>query len=146
MSYTPRFKFEGLKDLEMALHDLSDELGKKILNNAAMHGAELLRVAVEQEIKAKGLVESGFLSGNILKKRLKIDDPMVAVYMFGAFEDAYWDYFLEYGTYKMARRPFMLPAIEGSRGKALDKVEAVLRRRIALAVKKAARLGKRSYL
>lgn len=130
------FKMEGLKELEQSLRQLPADLGKKILWNAAMHGAEVVRVEMEHQIQAKGLVDSGFLLSAFLKRREKTDDPMIAAYRVGPHEDAFWDWFLEHGTVKMAARPFALPALEASRSEAMDKMVEVITRRLKSAVKK----------
>lgn len=142
------FKFQGTKELEDALRDLHKDVAKRILWNAAMHGAEIIRRAIGQNILSQGLIEEGTLLANVAKHREKMDDPMKAAYRIGikSPKPAYWDYFLELGTVKMPAKPFIHPAVESSKNEAQEKIKAVLRRRIATEVRRVARLSKRSYL
>jgi len=147
MSRSVQFKFTGLRELEESLRELSADVGKKVLWNAAFHGAEVVRLAIAQEVVAQGLVDEGILQENILKRRDKVDDPMKAAFRIGAHSKrAFYDLYLELGTRKMNAKPFIFPAVERSNDQAQAKIEEVLRRRIATAVRQSAKLRKRSYL
>jgi HK97 gp10 family phage protein len=130
------FKMEGLAELERGLRELPPELAKNILWNAAMQGAEVVRLEMQQQIKARGLIDTGELLEAPVKRREKTETPMIAAWRVGPHEDSFYGWFLEHGTVKMAARPFALPALEASREEAMDKIKEVLTRRLKLAVKR----------
>ena len=53
-------------------------------------------------------------------------------------QDAFYARFVEFGTVKMAARPFMRPAFEAKKGEAVDAIKAYLERRIPEEVAKLA--------
>lgn len=54
-------------------------------------------------------------------------------------QDAWYARFVEFGTSKMAARPFMRPAFEAKKGDAVAAIKAYLERRIPAEVTKLAR-------
>ena len=53
-------------------------------------------------------------------------------------QDAFYARFVEFGTVKMAARPFLRPAFEAKKGEAVDAIKVYLERRIPAEVAKLA--------
>lgn len=126
-------KIEGLTELKAALAELSDEVATKIGVAADRKAAKLMAAAMvaiapynpkgsyRSRTSKKGVVTVtyyGHLRDNIKvrRARAKTDNKVVFNITTG---DAFWGYFLEYGTVKMQPHPFMRPAFDAFREQAI---------------------------
>ena len=147
-------RIEGLTELQAALKALPQKLHKRVLNSALMTGARL--IGKEASLKAPVLQEPtpgrrpGTLRRNIRARPIRPEysaSVMVGVRKLSgkqvmAFKKAnrrggaanpddpfYWR-FVEFGTSKMAARPFLRPAFEARKVQAAMEIKDALRLRI----------------
>ena len=109
------FRVEGLDDLERQFDRLIDTSKKKVMQKALNAGI----APIKKEAKATAPVDKGVLKKSIRSKQMKYtENPAVGIYVSGkAF---YW-YFIENGTSKMAAAPFLRPAVDSKHEEAVDK-------------------------
>ena len=109
------FRVEGLDDLERQFDRLIDTSKKKVMQKALNAGI----APIKKEAKANAPVDKGVLKSQIRSKQMKYTEkPAVGIYVSGkAF---YW-YFIENGTSKMAAAPFLRPAADSKHEEAVDK-------------------------
>ena len=147
-------RIEGLVELQAALKALPKALHRRVLNAALMTGARL--IAKEAEIKAPVLRtpnprrRPGTLRKNIRARairpeysatvmvgvrslsRKQVRDFKKASGRGGAAnpDDPFYWRFVEFGTAKMAARPFLRPAFEARKVQAAHEIKHALRVRI----------------
>lgn len=143
-------KIEGAKALEEALKLLPERTRGKLVTSAVRTGANV----VKKEIKARAPVgteptlrkrtkkngevvqaDYGRLRDNI-KTMLKKAEKNVTISV--GIGRAYWGMFLEFGTSKMAARPFIRPAFDASKEAAVKKMGDQLGKGIEREAKKLA--------
>lgn len=109
------FRVEGLEELERQFDRLADTSKRKVMMKALNAGA----APIKKEAKANAPVDKGVLKSQIRSKQMKYTEkPAVGIYVSGkAF---YW-YFIENGTSKMAAAPFLRPAVDSKHEEAVDK-------------------------
>jgi len=109
------FRIEGLDELENQFDRLADTSKRKVMMKALNAGA----APIKKEAKANAPVDKGVLKSQIRSKQMKYTEkPAVGIYVSGkAF---YW-YFIENGTSKMAAAPFLRPAVDSKHEEAVDK-------------------------
>jgi HK97 gp10 family phage protein len=128
-------KLTGIEEMKRQLNQLSDKIKKTVLNGAVFAGAK----ALQSEVVAHAPMRTGNLRNNIITyrdrqpqrigatvhysvlvrkikiarkvKRLLRRAAKAGVELTFADNPFYWK-FLEYGTSKMAARPFFRPAIQ----------------------------------
>lgn len=137
---------EGLRELVRALEDLPRKVATNGLRKAVSTGAALVR----DEAKSRAPVDTGEMRRDIMIKRARTADGMIATYevfvrtgkksrMAGrrrnVARDSYYWRFVEFGTSKMAARPFMRPAFEAKKVEAVDLIKQTLREKIAEATR-----------
>ena len=153
-------KIDGLRELKNALLKLPEKLGEKVLNGALYAGAKL----VVDDAKVKVPVRTGELRRNIRARRAtkKQRGDLTAAVVVGVrrltkkqiasirkkkgrenASDAFYWRFLEFGTSKMAARPFLRPAFESRKTAAALLIKDEIRKRIE---KEAKLLGKRLFI
>jgi HK97 gp10 family phage protein len=154
MANTVSMKLEGLRDLNRALLALPQEVKKGPILMRALHdGARIIRD--EAKLRAPVLRDpgknphrqSGALRAGIVEHASRTEDFTVVVrvrsrgYIFGAGPDTrkngkssrragnpnYW-WLVEFGTSKMAARPFLRPAFEAKKFQAARAVRESLAR------------------
>jgi HK97 gp10 family phage protein len=131
---------EGLSELNDKLQELGKQLGAKALRGALMSAT--LPVLKEARARApigtvahktyKGrLVAPGFLARS-LKRRSQVNrDGTGASVSIGVRNEAFYGtQFLELGTSKIAKRPWLVPAYQAKHREALDVFKSELKRRI----------------
>lgn len=140
---TGTISITGLADLERRLLDFPDKLARNILAGAIRAGA----VVVQKEARGiapasdephrlgKGskavTIQPGTLRKNI-KVRLapkKSRTVPITYWVYVSKKIWYWR-FVEFGTSKMAGRPFMRPAFEARKVEAVERVREYLAARI----------------
>ena len=159
MSTTVTVQIKGLLELQKALLGLPLEIRGKPLNSAVLAGAKVIRAQAISN--AAPLRKTGVLEANIVTMRSRTGTGLGrAEYAVGVKKtkrkrnaskakktkdeklakklelenDAYYWRFLEFGTSKMAKRPFLRPAFESAKTGAADKIKSQL----AIAIDKAA--------
>ena len=155
-------KIEGLKELQNALNQLPREIQGRPLRSAVSYGAKL----VVDDVKSRVPVgETGILKTAVYRYRSRRDSSTgretffvgiragKAQYKDTAYNrkkgrvgksyktqgEAYYWRFLEFGTAKMAAKPFLRPAFESSKSKAVEVIKQRLGKAIETQAKKLAR-------
>lgn len=148
-------KIEGVAELKAALAELSNEVATKIGVAADRKAARLMAdamvaIAPYNErgstmkywwVKRKKETHSadyGHLRDNIRVRRARATTEGKVVFHIDT-GNAFWGYFLEYGTVNMGARPFMRPAFDAFREQAITVQIGELRggiERVAKRVKK----------
>jgi HK97 gp10 family phage protein len=145
-------KIGGLKELEKKLLNLGPELARKGLRSAVAAGAKVIKNAV----LARAPEESGALKANVYAYRVRnLSNYSMQTYHVGVRggvaryantaknrregiagkeykadgETFYWK-FHEFGTEKMAARPFIVPAFEETKYRAAEAIKAKLAERV----------------
>lgn len=148
---------KGLRELREALLQLPRKLDRPILNQALRAGARLMVL----EARSRVAVLHGVVKKNIFARAIRPEPRMAATVIFAvrkltvkqiikrkafnikrglaryASDPFYWR-FLEFGTSKMAARPFMRPAFEAKKVAAVAAFSTVMGPRIE---KEAVKLG-----
>lgn len=133
-------KVEGLRELGERMKGLSEAVNNRIARAATAAGAVVIRNAAQ----AKVPVDTGNLKKNIIVKRLpKGESPLTSEHIVTVrqgkltkkqrdkgLEDAYYGKFVEYGTAKMAARPYMRPAFDQNKEKAVEAIQDRIKKRI----------------
>ncbi|WP_035060605.1 HK97-gp10 family putative phage morphogenesis protein [Andreprevotia chitinilytica] len=149
-------KIHGLAELTAKLNSLSDKAGKKAVQKALGAGAK----PIVKEIRRRVPKDTGFLRKqiNARKSRSKLlvqigvrlalkpvrgDKGAYRIHQrakispAGRLQNAnafYW-YYLEFGTSKMAAQPFMQPGFDAKKDDALDAIVDSLRRDVNEAIR-----------
>lgn len=138
---------KGLKELEQKLAQLPAAVGYKALSGALMSaGNEIAKEAkrlapkgsVEHYLgtkaKAKGKkAEPGNLRAHIRRTKVK-ETKYSAEVRIGWTSKAFYGQFVEFGTARQPARPFLRPAFEAKKEKALE----VFKKRLAVLIEKQA--------
>lgn len=131
-------KVEGLRELGNAIKELDSRVQKRIARSATAAGARV----IANEAKRLVHVDSGNVKKNIRTANLKSNQPgvqetAVGVRVNGKTKDSafYWT-FLEFGTAKMAPKPFLRPAFESQKMRAAERVKEQLATRLDAEVAK----------
>jgi HK97 gp10 family phage protein len=139
----------GLSDLEKALTQFADRLQKNVLVGGVRAGANVFRkearanaaVAEKAIIKAfsgkKITVQPGFMKKNVMSWKLR-KSPYAVTFSVGIvgwknrFSKLFpfWWRFIEFGTSKMAAKPFLRPAFESKKMEAIETMKKYLAARI----------------
>ena len=139
---TGTIQITGLADLEKRLRGLSDKLAKNVLRGAVRAGA----VVIQKEAKAKVPIASGpYLHGRkgiktwyqpgTLKKGIKIRSAPRGKakgieYWVYVSKNLFWWKFIEFGTSKKGKRPFMRPAFDTKKEAATTAIRDYMAKRI----------------
>lgn len=109
------FRIEGLEHLESQFDRLADTSKKKVMMKALNAGI----APIKKEAKANAPVDKGVLRSQIRSKQMRLTaKPAVGIYVSGkAF---YW-YFVENGTSKMAAAPFLRPAADSKHEEGVER-------------------------
>jgi HK97 gp10 family phage protein len=152
---------KGLRELEIALRELPAEVERTVLRQALAAGARVVRdeararvpVRAEASLKGYKIRRSGFLGqwaratkgrlpgflrASIVSRVVRAGGGLVA--KVGWTGDAFYGMFLEFGTSRIAARPFLRPAFEAVKARAVAEIAAKLGPGIE---KAAAKLGRR---
>src|SRR5688500_8123043 len=113
-----RITLTGGPELEAALRDLGGKIATRLAENAVRAGARV--IATSARSSARWIDRTGRLRASI--RVLKdMDRPAHSRTAYAGSRD-FRAIFFEYGTVKMAARPFLRPAIDGSGQAAVDKM------------------------
>jgi len=120
------FKFSGGAEIARALEALDQKVKKKLLRQAVVAGAQVVKKRAKEIARTKGVQDTGALIRNIAGKVEKTNSDTYAQINIGVRhgkpkknakrqDDPFYWHFHEFGTSKMAARPFMRPAFEESK-------------------------------
>ena len=115
---------EGLDELEKQFDRLIDTSKKKVMMKALNAGA----APIKKEAKKNAPVDKGVLKSSIRSKQMKhTQKPSVGIYVAGK---AYYWWFIEEGTSKMAAAPFLRPAADSKHEEGINKFKEKLKAEI----------------
>jgi HK97 gp10 family phage protein len=135
-------KVDGLRELQDKLRNLAPNIARNGLRAAVAAGAALIR----NEARQKAPKDTGEMARDIMIKRERDSTTYRALYSVfvrtgkksrlggkgrNVAKDSYYWRFVEFGTAKMAAKPFMRPAFESQKEKAVDAIRDKLAARIA---------------
>jgi HK97 gp10 family phage protein len=127
-----KFRMEGLEELGKVLDMLPERIQTRVAGSAVRAGANvscsIVQQAAPQDAKlprSKASQKYGSLSANIEVQALKPKHKGERGYKVTT-GDAFWGHFLEFGTIKMAARPWFRPAFTSSISVAFDKIRDIL--------------------
>lgn len=145
-------ELQGLQELQAALLELPAKIGKNILRSSVNAGASVIRKEAKQKAPVytgetqAGHPPPGTLKRSVIQKfiREQSNDFQSTFYVTvrkgkkyrdqgkskNLSQDAYYAYFVEYGTAKMSAKPFMRPAFEAKKEEALKAMIDKLSERI----------------
>lgn len=147
------FKLDGAKELVAQLKAMGEVPATKVGVKAARKATTVLKKAAQDKAPyathstvktwtnkdgTKRSADYGHLKNNIKvrKRRSKALHTVSHVVTTG---NAFWAYFLEFGTVHMKAQPFFKPAIDGAAQEAIDTLMVELRKAILAAAKKGGR-------
>lgn len=140
MASSVTVKIDGLQELGQRMKSLSSDVNNRIARAATVAGAVVIRKAAQQKVP----VDTGNLKKNIIVKRLpKGETPMTSEHIVtvrqgkltekqkgSGIQDAFYGRFVEYGTAKMPARPYMRPAYDENKEKAVEAIKDRIRARL----------------
>lgn len=145
---------EGLKALQDSLKQLPDNIARNVLRGAVSAGAAVIRKEAQAKAPvytgdvSKGHPPPGTLKRSIVQKQIRemstlFKQVFVVTVRKGKkyakqgkggklSQDAFYASWVEWGTSKMAARPFMRPAFEAKKEAAVQAIKDYLIKRIPL--------------
>lgn len=122
------FRIEGLEEAIKRTQALTGALEVSKVERVLMRGARIVAEEAERRIGRQFKVKTGNLGDSTRKKKRRRHNDNVA----GAFaaidrKVAPHAHLLEFGTSKMAAKPFFRPSVDATREQVKDEVEAGLR-------------------
>lgn len=123
-------RIEGGRELSRKLKSLDDDVRKKIGRAATRDAAKVVRVEVENSAPPRATGPIHIADSIKVSVASKEETRYSWVYYVRVSRKAFYWYFQEFGTSKMAPNPFFRPAFEKSHSEALGKMVSTLRRRL----------------
>lgn len=153
-------QLQGFKELAAALREMPEKIAEKVLRSAVASGAS----EVKKEVVRRAPTLSGALKVNVFFKRERTETSQRQVYIVGVKRGQakyaktkknvrlgragktynndggtfYWK-FAEFGTSRQPAKPFVRPAFESQKNKAIERI----RERLDAGIQKIARDGKK---
>jgi HK97 gp10 family phage protein len=153
-SYTD-VEVTGLKELNEALRALPDRIARNVLRASVSAGAAVIRKEVKARAPVytgpvqKGHPPPGTLKRAVFQKQARELSSLIRQNFIvgvrhgkaradkkGRTLDAFYWRFVEFGTEKMAARPFMRPAFEAKKNAAVEAIKTYMAERIPREVEK----------
>lgn len=147
MAARTTIQVSGLRELGQKMHGLGDKVAKQLARRATGKAANVIKKAAIQKVVTNPSIETGSLRDAIIAKKLGKSESrdtsahIVAVRIRGsrrkskgkARKQATAPYapLVEFGTVKMQAEPFMRPAFDNNKQRALDVMVDTLRTGIA---------------
>ena len=157
MAKHERVKVEGLAELAKALRELPDRVANNGLRVSVYAGAKVIRDEARMrapkaaEVLGPNQPPPGTLKRSVIMKHIRelSGGGRQTFYVLvrhgkkyrnqgkrgNLSQDAWYWRFLEFGTRKMAARPFLRPALESRRREAVDAIKQRLSERIEIEAK-----------
>ena len=146
----------GLKELQAAMKELPVNIARNVLRGAVNAGATVIReeaktrAPVYSGSPVKGQAPPGTLKRALYQKQIREkSSALLQTFFVGVRQgrsakktnkgsiDAWYARFLEFGTSKMAAKPFMRPAFEAKKEAAVQAIKDYLVKRIPEEIEKA---------
>lgn len=124
----------GLRELDTALQNLAWPAARRALRKGMRAGANVVR----DEARAKAPVRTGNLKRKI-RTRERSEEGGNMRFAVEIPRDAFYGRFLEYGTSKMAAKPFLRPAAENKTEAAVTRMRDSLEEAIKIELQRAHR-------
>lgn len=136
-------RVHGLKELGESMRGLSEDVRRKVARAATNAAAQVVRKAAVGNIVKSPSVQTGNLKRNVITKRIpetSLTSEHIVTVRQGrvtkkqkerGLRDAYYARFVEFGTVKMPAEPFLRPAFDSNKMKAVNAMADRLRARIA---------------
>lgn len=136
-----KITIDGLQELQARLQQLPGKIAKNALRQATSAAAATIR----DEARSRAPVDTGEMRKDIQIKRERESTAYRAVYSVfvrtgkksriggrarNVDKDSYYWRFVEFGTSKMAAKPFMRPAFEAKKEAAAAAMKSTLAKRI----------------
>jgi HK97 gp10 family phage protein len=143
-------KIEGLDKLNAALKEFPENIARNVLRGGVSSAAAVIR----NEARRLAPKESGEMAKDIMLKRERSSTNYVANYSVfvrsgkksrlsgkrrDVDKDSYYWRFVEFGTCKMAAKPFMRPAFDAMAREAVETLKNYIADRIPVEVAKLAK-------
>lgn len=112
-----QFSVAGIDEVVRNLARLGRDVQDRIADEAVEAGAEVIRARASEDAPR----DTGFLSENII---IKYRD--VGVRDVGPSSAAYYGLFIEVGTSRIRKRPWLRPAYDAVKGDAMREAERVM--------------------
>lgn len=136
-------KLTGFKEFQALLQKLPGKIAEKVVAQAAFAGAKVIRDDAKQRAplgtvphyrsfkgKRGALVQPGNLRREIRARKAKREKWGEVRYKVGMTGRAFYGRFLEFGTRKMAARPWLRPAFDNNTNLAIEAQRLAFRRGI----------------
>lgn len=142
------FKIEGLKQLGDRMRKLSADMALKTARSATSAGAGVIKKLAVQNIISSPSVDTGDLKANVIIKRLpKSQTPLTSEHIVtvrgrgkknskaikAGKRGAPHAHFVEFGTVNMPAEPFLRPAFDQGKSRAVEAMIKRLKDRLAKA-------------
>jgi len=146
------FTITGGRELAARLNELGEDVRKKVIRSAVTAAAQVVKKRAKEIAKTKGIEDTGALIRNIAGKVEKQRSPDYVQINIGVrhgqikdekkaarkqgravktVDDPWYWWQHEFGNSKKAARPFIRPAFEESKEKALEVMTERVRQRLA---------------
>ena len=136
------FTITGGRELAARLNELGEDIRKKVIRSAVTAAAQVVKKRAKEIAKTKGIEDTGALIRNIAGKVEKQRSPDYVQINIGVRhgkpkkgaknqDDPWYWWQHEFGNSKKAARPFIRPAFEESKEKALEVMTERVRQRLA---------------
>lgn len=124
----------GLKELDQALRQLAWPAARRALRKGMRKGANVVR----DEARAKAPIDTGLLKRHI-RTRERSEENGDLRFAVEITRSAFYGRFLEYGTSKMAAKPFLRPAAENKTEEAVVAMRDAMQEAIEVELMRARR-------
>lgn len=132
MTNPVQVKITGLEEVKGRLKALGPQISKKALDQSVRAGVRPILAEAKRTVP----VDTGTLRKSLYSKRIKeLSSPEESTFFIGARSgkkwrkknaDGFYFHMVEFGTEKMAARPFMRPAFESKKMSAMEKMKDAL--------------------
>lgn len=133
-------KIDGLSDLGKRLQTLSDDMQGKVARAATAAGAVLVKnAAIRKAPEDTGNLKRNVIAKRIPKSQTNLTSEHIVTVRKGkktakqkaaGLRDAYYASWVEFGTVKMAPQPYLRPAFDENKEKAVQAIKDRLEARI----------------
>ncbi len=127
---------QGLRELEQKLHSLGPQLAKNALRSSVNAAAQV----VKKEAQTRVPVDTGRLKRALYVKHIREESNATQQTFYVSVRegkryqqkdmDAFYWRFVEFGTVNKPPRPFLRPAFEAARERAIERIRDKLAERI----------------
>lgn len=124
----------GLRELDDALRELAGPAARRAMRKGMRQGANVVR----DEAKARAPKDTGNLKKSIRTRERREEGGWMR-YAIEVRRRAFYGRFLEFGTSKMAAKPFLRPAAENKTAEAVERMRDAMGEAVLIEMQKAHR-------